>query len=129
MSRTFTATVPATTTADQVKQMNATRTAQNNLANSGGGTTVPQFTTSTTTNTAIQKMAAQQLAMDQNNKYNSCVGKATGSCGGKRKRRTRRKHKMKKKQHDDKINIRIIKNGVYINKRHNTRNKNNDDHR
>ena len=97
MSRTFTATVPATTTADQVKQMNATRTAQNNLAKSGG-TTVPQFRTSTTTNTAIQQMASQQLTMDQNNKYNGCVGKAAGSCGGaKRKRRTRRKYKMKKK--------------------------------
>jgi len=96
--RTFTAKLPVTSTADQVRQMNATRTAQNNLAKSGGGTTVPQFRTSTTTNTAIQKMASHQLAMDQNNKYNGCVGKAAGSCGGgKRKRRTRRKYKMKKK--------------------------------
>jgi hypothetical protein len=106
--RTFTATVPATTTADQVKQMNATRIAQNNLAKSGGGTTVPQFRTSPTTNTAIQNMAAQQLKMDQNNTYNSCVGKPAGSCGGGRsisrsrttrrrqkKSRTRRKKKMK----------------------------------
>lgn len=96
--RTFTAKLPATTTADQVKQMNATRTAQNNLAKSGGGTTVPQFRTSTTTNSSIQKMASYQLSMDQNNKYNGCIGKAAGSCGGaKRKRRTRRKHQMKKK--------------------------------
>jgi hypothetical protein len=96
--RTFTATLPVTSTADQVKQMNATRTAQNNLAKSGGGTTVPQFRTSTTTNTSIQRMASNQLTMDQNNKYNGCVGKPAGSCGGaKRKRRTRRKNKMKKK--------------------------------
>jgi hypothetical protein len=99
--RTFTAKVPATTTADQVKQMNVTRNAQNNLAKSGGGTTVPQFRTSTTTNTSIQTMASHQLTMDQNNKYNGCVGKAAGSCGGsrkqKRKRRTRRKYKMKNK--------------------------------
>ena len=59
--RTFTANVPATTTTDQVKQMNITRNAQNNLAKSGGGSTVPQFRTSTTTNTSIQNMASQQL--------------------------------------------------------------------
>lgn len=94
--RTFTAKLPVTSTSEQVKQMNATRTAQNNLAKSGGAT-VPQFRTSTTTNTAIQNMASQQLKMDQNNKYNNCVGKAAGLCGGsKRKRRTRRKYKMKK---------------------------------
>ena len=66
--RTFTAKVPATTTADQVKQMNVTRNAQNNLAKSGGAATVPQFRTSTTTNTSIQNMASHQLTMDQNNK-------------------------------------------------------------
>jgi len=93
---TFVATLPVTNTADQVKQMNATRTAQNSLAKSGGAT-VPQFNTSTTTNTNIQKMASLQSSMNQNNTYTGCVGKPANSCGGKRKRRTRRKHKMKKK--------------------------------
>ena len=96
--RTFAAQTTGVSTNDQIKYMANQRQVQNNLAKSGGGTTVPQFRTSTTTNSSIQKMASYQLSMDQNNKYNGCIGKAAGSCGGaKRKRRTRRKHQMKKK--------------------------------
>ena len=92
--RTFTYQTTGVTTADQIAYRNAMVSKQNALAQSGG-TTVPQFRqaglpTGPGPNQSIQKMAEAQMQMDHNSKYNGCVGKAAGACGGSRKRRKRR---------------------------------------
>jgi len=93
--RTFTYQTTGVTTADQIAYRNATVAKQNALAQSGG-TTVPQFRqaglpTGNGPNQAIQQMAGKQMQMDHNSKYNGCVGKAAGACGGSRKRIKRRR--------------------------------------
>ena len=105
----FAATITATSTRDQINNMNAGRMRQNELAKSGGGVTVPQFQTSglsagPNANTHIAGMASQQLQANAQNEYAGCVGKPAGSScnkGGRRRsrRRTRRRrsrqHKVK----------------------------------
>ena len=97
MTRTFSYQTTGTTTADQIKYHNAMVAKQNEMVKSGGAT-VPQFReagapTGNGPNQAIQQMAGKQLQMDENSKYNGCVGKAAGACGGsrRRKRKTRRR--------------------------------------
>ena len=110
--RTYSYQTTGVTTADQIAYRNNMIEKQNNLAKglSGGGTTVPQFSTpgppvGPGINQAIQKMAALQSGQDQINKYSDCSGKAAGTCGGRprRSRRSRRsrqkKMKSKKKYH------------------------------
>ena len=99
MSRTFSYQTTGATTADQIRYRNEMVAKQNALAQSGG-TTVPQFReagapTGSGPNQAIQQMAGRQLQMDENSKYNGCVGKAAGACGGSRKTRKMRKRKRK----------------------------------
>ena len=98
--RTFSYQTTGVTTADQVAHRNETVARQNALAQSGGNT-VPQFReagapTGSGPNQAIQQMAGRQVQMDENSKYNGCVGKAAGSCGGSRRRR-RRKTRRKRR--------------------------------
>ena len=83
---------------------------QNALAKSGGATTVPQFrqagpSVGPNSNDHIQQMAGKQMQMDANSKYNGCVGKSAGTCGGSRRktRKTRSKNKMKQKKKYHKI--------------------------
>ena len=98
--RTFSYQTTGTTTADQIAHRNAMVAKQNAMVQSGGTPTVPQFReagapTGSGTNHAIQQMAGRQLQMDENSKYNGCVGKAAGACGGSR-RKTRRRRKSRK---------------------------------
>jgi hypothetical protein len=98
--RTFSYQTTGLSTADQIAHRNETVARQNALAQSGG-TTVPQFReagapTGSGPNQAIQQMAGRQLQMDENSKYNGCVGKAAGACGGSRK--TRKMRKMRKRK-------------------------------
>jgi len=98
MSRTFSFQTTGTTTADQIAYRNASVAKQNEMVKSGGSTTVPQFReagapTGNGPNQAIQQMAGRQLQLDENNKFNGCVGKAAGACGGSRKTRRRRKRR------------------------------------
>lgn len=98
------------TTKDQIAYRNNMTQKQNALAKSGGATTVPQFrqagpSVGPSSNDHIQQMAGKQMQMDANSKYNGCVGKSAGACGGSRKpRKTRRlKNKMKQKKKYHKI--------------------------
>lgn len=102
--RTFAATTSGISTQDQVAYMSNQRQLQNKLANSGGGVTVPQFSSSglsagTSSNDLIAGMAQQQLQSDAQSKFNSCVGQSAASCpgtGGRRRKTKRsRKHKLK----------------------------------
>lgn len=100
--RTFSYQTTGVTTADQIQHRNETVARQNALAQSGG-TTVPQFReagapTGSGPNQAIQQMAGRQLQMDENSKYNGCVGKAAATCGGSRRktRRIRRKRRTRR---------------------------------
>jgi hypothetical protein len=91
--RTFEFQTTGATTADQIAYRNSMIAKQNALTQSGG-TTVPQFrqagmSTGPGPNQAIQQMAGKQMQMDQNSKYNGCVGKSAGACGGSRRRRKR----------------------------------------
>jgi hypothetical protein len=92
--REYTFQTSGATTADQLKYRNEMIAKQNALAQNGG-TTVPQFReggvpTGNGPNQAIQEMAAKQAQMDANSKYNGCVGKPGGACGGTRRRRRRK---------------------------------------
>lgn len=99
--RTFSYQTTGATTEDQIRYRNETVARQNALAQSGG-TTVPQFReagapTGAGPNQAIQQMAGRQVQMDENSKYNGCVGKAAATCGGSRKtRRIRRKRRTRR---------------------------------
>ena len=98
--RTFSYQTTGATTGDQIAHRNETVARQNALAQSGGNT-VPQFReagapTGSGPNQAIQQMAGRQVQMDENSKYNGCVGKAAGACGGSRRRR-RRKTRRKRR--------------------------------
>ena len=73
---------------------------QNEMVKSGGAT-VPQFReagapTGNGPNQAIQQMAGKQLQMDENSKYNGCVGKAAGACGGSRSRKRRKTRRTRR---------------------------------
>ncbi len=100
--RTFSYQTTGTTTADQIAHRNAMVAKQNAMVQSGGTPpTVPQFReagvpTGNGPNQAIQQMAGRQLQMDENSKYNGCVGKAAGACGGSRRRKTRRRRKSRR---------------------------------
>ena len=101
--RTFSYQTTGMTTADQIQHRNESVAKQNELVKSGGATTVPQFReagapTGAGTNQAIQGMASKQLQMDENSKYNGCVGKAAGTCGGSRRRRTKRRKTRRKRR-------------------------------
>lgn len=96
------------TTKDQIAYRNNMTQKQNALAKSGGATTVPQFRQSgpsvgPNSNDHIQQMAGKQMQMDANSKYNSCVGKSAGACGGSRKKTRRLKKKMKNKKKYHKV--------------------------
>ena len=100
--RTFSYQTTGVTMQDQIAHRNETVARQNALAQSGGNT-VPQFRegglpTGNGPNQAIQAMAGRQLQLDENSKYNGCVGKAAASCGGSRRRRrkTRRSRKSRR---------------------------------
>ena len=100
MTRTFSYQTTGTTTADQIAYRNASVAKQNEMVKSGGAT-VPQFReagapTGAGPNQAIQQMAGRQLQMDENSKYNGCVGKAAGACGGSRRRRKTRKRRTRR---------------------------------
>ena len=100
--RTFSYQTTGMTTADQIAHRNASVAKQNELVKSGGAT-VPQFReagapTGSGPNQAIQGMAARQLQMDENSKYNGCVGKAAGACGGSRRRRRGKRRKTRRKR-------------------------------
>jgi hypothetical protein len=97
------------TTKDQIAYRNNMTQKQNALAKSGGAT-VPQFrqagpSVGPNSNDHIQQMAGKQMQMDANSKYNGCVGKSAGACGGSRRktRKTRSKNKMKQKKKYHKI--------------------------
>ena len=97
--RTFTYQTTGVTTADQIAYRNAMVAKQNALAQSGG-TTVPQFRQAGLSpgpgpNQAIQQMAGKQMQMDHNSRYNGCVGKAAGTCGGTRRRRRKTRRRFK----------------------------------
>lgn len=102
--REFAYQTTGVTTKDQIAYRNNMTQKQNALAKSGGAT-VPQFRQSgpsvgPNSNDHIQQMAGKQMQMDANSKYNSCVGKSAGTCGGSRKtRRLKKKMKNKKKYH------------------------------
>lgn len=106
--REFAYQTTGVTTKDQIAYRNNMTQKQNALAKSGGAT-VPQFrqagpSVGPNTNDHIQQMAGKQMQMDANSKYNGCVGKSAGTCGGSRKRKTRRlKNKMKQKKKYHKI--------------------------
>jgi len=93
------------TTKDQIAYKNNMTQKQNALAKSGGAVTVPQFRqgglpVGTNTNDNLTKLAGKQMQMDANSKYNGCVGKSAGACGGSRKtRKLQKKMKYKKKYH------------------------------
>ena len=103
--RTFAAQTTGVNTNDQIKYMAAQRQVQNNLAKSGGATTVPQFrvagpSTGPDVNANINGLANKQLTIDAQNQYNSCVGQpstCTGTGGTRRKRHKRRKSKTYKR--------------------------------
>ena len=100
MSRTFSYQTTGATTADQIAYRNASVAKQNELVKSGGAT-VPQFReagapTGPGPNQAIQQMAGRQLQLDENNKFNGCVGKAAGACGGSRRRRKTRRRRTRR---------------------------------
>jgi hypothetical protein len=108
--REFAYQTTGVTTKDQIAYRNNMTQKQNALAKSGGATTVPQFrqagpSVGPNSNDHIQQMAGKQMQMDANSKYNGCVGKSAGACGGSRKtRKTRRlKNKMKQKKKYHKI--------------------------
>jgi len=97
--RTFTYQTTGVTTKDQIAYRNEMIAKQNALAQSGG-TTVPQFRqaglpTGPGPNQAIQQMAGKQMQMDHNSKYNGCVGKPAGACGGSRRRRRRTRRRFR----------------------------------
>jgi hypothetical protein len=105
--REYTFQTSGATTADQIAHRNNVIAKQNALAQQGG-TTVPQFReggvpTGNGPNQAIQRMAANQSQMDANSKYNGCVGKSAGTCGGSRKKTRRLKKKMKNKKKYHKV--------------------------
>jgi hypothetical protein len=96
--RTFSYQTTGVTIDDQIRHRNEMVAKQNELVKSGGGPQVPQFReagapTGPGPNQAIQQMAGRQLQMDENSKYNGCVGKAAGACGGSRKTRRRRRRR------------------------------------
>jgi hypothetical protein len=105
--REFAYQTTGVTTKDQIAYRNNMTQKQNALAKSGGATTVPQFrqtgpSVGPNSNDHIKQMAGKQMQMDANSKYNGCVGKSAGTCGGSR-RKTRSKNKMKKKKKYHKI--------------------------
>jgi hypothetical protein len=104
--REFSYQTTGLTTKDQIAYRNNMTQKQNALAKSGGATPVPQFRQSgpsvgPSTNDHIKQMAGKQMQMDANSKYNGCVGKSAGACGGglRKTRRLKKKMKNKKKYH------------------------------
>ena len=104
----FEAKTTGLTAGMQIKYMNDSRNAQNDLANGkrGGAVTVPQFATTgpsagPNANAAIQGMAGKQLQANAQGGYNHCVGQAAGTCGnantGGTRRRLRKRRSRKKK--------------------------------
>jgi hypothetical protein len=88
----------ATPQQNAVNKMNERTAAQNNLAKSGGGTTVPQFSSSNevspiNSNSNIQRAAGAQLQMDSNAKAQANTGQKIGG----RKKKTKTKKKKNKK--------------------------------
>ena len=88
----------ATPQQNAVNKMNERTAAQNNLAKSGGGTTVPQFSSTNdvspiNSNSNIQRAAGAQLQMDSNAKAQSNTGQKIGG----RKKKTKTKKKKNKK--------------------------------
>jgi hypothetical protein len=105
--REFAYQTTGVTTKDQIAYRNNMTQKQNALAKSGGAT-VPQFRQSgpslgPNSNDHIQQMAGKQMQMDANSKYNSCVGKSAGTCGGSRRKTRRLKKKMKNKKKYHKV--------------------------
>jgi hypothetical protein len=103
MTREFAYQTTGLTTKDQIAYRNNMTQKQNDLAKSGGGPSVPQFRESGLSpgpgaNDNIKQLAGKQMQMDANSKYNSCVGKNAGACGGSRRRprRTRKSQKQLK---------------------------------
>jgi hypothetical protein len=123
--RTYEAKTTGATTKDIVAQQQEMRVKQNNLANSGGGNTVPQFRQSGQTgedpNALIKSMADKQVQMDENSKYNNCSGSPAGhgTCGGSRKKKVQYQKKNNKKK------VTVISRRFYQKKRHYTRNHHN----
>jgi len=100
MTRTFSYQTTGLSVADQIAYRNASVAKQNEMVKSGGAT-VPQFReagapTGNGPNQAIQQMAGKQLQMDENSKYNGCVGKAAGACGGTRRRKRRKTRRTRR---------------------------------
>jgi hypothetical protein len=80
--------------------MNERSAAQNNLAKSGGGTTVPQFSSTNevspiNSNSNAKGLAEQQLRMDSNAKAQSNTGQKIG--GKKKKTKKTKKNKKNRK--------------------------------
>ncbi len=126
MTRTFEAKTTGVTTKDIVEQQHEMRVKQNNLANSGGAPTVPQFRqagpqTGEDPNALIKSMADKQVQMDEDSKYNNCTGspKGQGACGGSRKK------KMGNQKKNNKKKITVVRRRLYQKKGHHTRNHNN----
>jgi len=124
--RTFEAKTTGTTTTEIVAQQQAMRVKQNNLANSGGAPTVPQFRQSGPSggedpNALIKSMADKQVQQDENNKFNRCSGspQGSGTCGGSRKKKVQYQKKNNKKK------ITVVRRRFYQKKGHDTRNQNN----
>ena len=84
-----------------VSQMNASREAQNNLAQSGGDkVVVPQFASKGAgpedSNRSIHRLANAQLKLDNTQQLQSKTGQKVGGSRKNRKRRNKStKHKMK----------------------------------
>jgi hypothetical protein len=88
----------ATPQQNAVNQMNERTAAQNNLAKSGGGTTVPQFSSTNevspiNSNSNAIGLAEQQLRMDSAAKAQSNTGQ---KIGGKKKKSFKKKRKNRK---------------------------------
>jgi hypothetical protein len=91
----------ATPQQNAVNKMNERTAAQNDLAKSGGGTTVPQFSSSNevspiNSNSNAKGLAEQQLRMDSAAKAQANTGQKIG--GKKMKKRKTKKRKTKKRK-------------------------------
>lgn len=105
--REFAFQTTGVTTKDQIAYRNNMTQKQNDLAKSGGGPTIPQFRESGPSagpgaNENIKQLAGKQMQMDANSKYNSCVGKSAGACGGSRRKNTKQKRKSQKQMKNKK---------------------------
>jgi hypothetical protein len=86
----------ATPQQNAINKMNARTAAQSNLAKSGGGTTVPQFSSNkdvspNNSNANIQRAAGSQLRMDSAAKAQANTGQKIGGRKTKKKKRKNRK--------------------------------------